>query len=180
MAHRPLTLVFSALILVATGVLFVIIPKGLFPSDDTGLLAATTEAAQGTSFTEMVRLQQLAHAALEQDTNVAGYMSYVGSGNQREPQHRAQAGRAASAGRRDGAASSRAGSAGIPGLQVFIQNPPSIRIGGRGSKSLYQFTLQGHDLTTLYASAQQLAAQAAPDAAAHRRDDATCRTTIRR
>src|SRR5260221_8404547 len=47
---------------------------------------------------------------------------------------------------------------GIPGLQVFIQNPPSIRIGGRGSKTQYQYTLQGHDVATLYASAQQLAA----------------------
>src|SRR5260221_13137201 len=47
---------------------------------------------------------------------------------------------------------------GIPGLQVFIQNPPSIRIGGGGSKTQYQYTLQGDDVATLYASAQTLAA----------------------
>ncbi|HSU95322.1 MAG TPA: efflux RND transporter permease subunit, partial [Gemmatimonadaceae bacterium] len=82
MGHRPLSLVFSALILVATGVLFVIIPKGLFPADDTGFLSATTEAAQGTSYTEMVRLQTLAMHALQRDTNIAGYMSNVGSSNQ--------------------------------------------------------------------------------------------------
>src|ERR1700712_567358 len=64
MTHRPLTLVFSVLILVATGVLYTLVPKGLFPSDDTGLLSGTTEAAQGTSYTEMVRLQTLATRAL--------------------------------------------------------------------------------------------------------------------
>jgi len=44
----------------------------------------------------------------------------------------------------------------IPGLSVFVQNPPSIRIGGRGSKTLYQYTLQGRDVQSLYAGAQKL------------------------
>jgi HAE1 family hydrophobic/amphiphilic exporter-1 len=43
--------------------------------------------------------------------------------------------------------------AGIPGLQVFFQNPPSIRIGGRSAKTLYQFTLRGSDINQLYSSA---------------------------
>jgi multidrug efflux pump subunit AcrB len=45
---------------------------------------------------------------------------------------------------------------GIPGLDVFIANPPSIRIGGRGSRTQYQYTLQGNDVTKLYAGAQRL------------------------
>ena len=49
MERRRATLVFSAFILVATAVLFYVIPKGLFPSDDTGQLLGTTEAVQGTS-----------------------------------------------------------------------------------------------------------------------------------
>jgi HAE1 family hydrophobic/amphiphilic exporter-1 len=158
MSHRPLTLVFSVLILVATGLLYTVIPKGLFPADDTGLLSATTEAAQGTSYQEMVRLQTLAMKALAKDTNIAGYMSNIGNTNQGglnivlKP-----------AGKRPPADAMVRELArrlsGIPGLQTFVQNPPSIRIGGRSSKSLYQFTLQGHDLATLYASAQQLAAK---------------------
>ena len=158
MGHRPLTLVFSVLILVATGFLYTIIPKGLFPSDDTGLLSATTEAAQGTSYEEMVRLQTLAMKALSRDTNVAGYMSNVGSTNQGNLNIVLKpAGKRPSADIMVRELTRRL--SGIPGLQVFIQNPPSIRIGGRGSKSLYQFTLQGHDLNTLYASAEQLAAK---------------------
>src|SRR4029079_13751511 len=52
----------------------------LFPSDDTGLLQGTTEAAQGVSFAELVRLQQKAAAAVLADTNVEGYLSSVGAG----------------------------------------------------------------------------------------------------
>jgi len=158
MTHRPLTLVFSVLILVGTVVLYTAIPKGLFPSDDTGLLSGTTEAAQGTSFEEMQRLQLRVQRRLVEDTNVAGYMSFIGSGNQGnlnvvlKPE-----------GKRPPADAMvrelTRHLSGIPGVQVFIQNPPSIRVGGRSSKSLYQFTLQGHDLNTLYASALQLAAK---------------------
>src|SRR5205823_6518127 len=60
MRHRPLTLVFSVLILVATAALWSVIPKGLFPPDDTGSLNATAEAPQGTSFIEMLRISRLA------------------------------------------------------------------------------------------------------------------------
>jgi len=158
MAHRPLSLVFSVLILVFTGVLYVVIPKGLFPPDDTGLLSATTEAAQGTSYQEMQRLQLRAMKALARDTNVDGYMSNIGNTNQGNLNIVLKpAGQRPPADAMVHELTRRL--SGIPGLAVFIQNPPSIRIGGRSSKSLYQFTLQGHDLTTLYASAQQLAAK---------------------
>jgi HAE1 family hydrophobic/amphiphilic exporter-1 len=158
MTHRPLTLVFSVLILVGTGVLYTVIPKGLFPSDDTGLLSGTTEAAQGVSFEEMQRLQLRVQQALVKDTNVAGYMSFIGTGNQGNLNIVLQP-----EGKRPPADAMvrelTRHLSGIPGVQVFIQNPPSIRVGGRSSKSLYQFTLQGHDLNTLYASAEQLAAK---------------------
>jgi len=156
MRFRPLTLVFSALILFLTGLLFTVVPKGLFPSDDTGLLNGTTEAAQGTSFPEMVRLQLLVNAALVKDTNVAGYMSSVMGGNRGDLNIILKP-----AGQRPPAdvmvqqLTRRLNS--IPGVQVFIQNPPSIRIGGRGSKTLYQYTIQGLDVQNLYAAAQKLA-----------------------
>src|SRR5207248_584928 len=47
----------------------------------------------------------------------------------------------------------------VPGVQVFVQNPPTIRIGGRQSKALYQFTMQGTDLKALYAGAAALEAR---------------------
>ncbi|HEX6600305.1 MAG TPA: efflux RND transporter permease subunit [Gemmatimonadaceae bacterium] len=155
MDRRPLTLVFSVLILVVTGLLFVRIPKGLFPSDDTGLLNASTQAAQGTSFPEMVRLQQKANAIVARDSFVAAYMSNIGGGSGGnisivlKPQgQRPDADKMVQRLTRE---LSR-----IPGLNVFIQNPPSIRIGGRGSRSQYQYTLQANDVATLYAGAQKL------------------------
>jgi len=135
--------------------LFVRIPKGLFPSDDTGLLNASTQAAQGTSFTEMVRLQQKANAIVARDSFVDAYMSQIGGGSGGnisivlKPQ--GQRPNADQMVQRLTREMSR-----IPGLNVFIQNPPSIRIGGRGSRSQYQYTLQANDVATLYASAQKL------------------------
>jgi len=164
MGRRPLTLVFSAAILGLTALLFVIIPKGLFPSDDTGLLQGTTEAAQGTSYNQMVRLQQLAAAVLARDSNVAGYMSSVGAGGPAGATNQGSLFIALQpAGRRPPAdvvaATLSRRLAHIPGLAVFIQNPPSIRIGGRSSKALYQFTLQGSDVQTLYDASQRFLAK---------------------
>src|SRR6476661_6840041 len=57
MARRGMTLVFSGVILVATIILFVVMPKGLFPSSDTGQLLGTTEAAQGASYSALINAQ---------------------------------------------------------------------------------------------------------------------------
>jgi HAE1 family hydrophobic/amphiphilic exporter-1 len=157
MDRRPLTLVFSVLILAATVFLFRSVPKGLFPSDDTGLLNASTVAAQGTAFPEMMRLQLLANKALEQDPDVAGYMSNVGGGSNGDINIVLKpAGERPPADEMVRVLTRRL--SGIPGLQVFVQNPPSIRIGGRGSRTLYQYTLQAHDVATLYAGAQRMQA----------------------
>jgi len=154
MGRRPLTLVFSALILVVTGMLFVRIPKGLFPSDDTGLLNASTRAAQGTSFPEMVRLQQKANALIARDSFVTAYMSQIGGGSGGNISIVLREGERPSADQMVQRLTRELSR--IPGLDVFIQNPPSIRIGGRGSRSQYQYTLQANDVATLYASAQKL------------------------
>ncbi|HEY4129234.1 MAG TPA: efflux RND transporter permease subunit [Gemmatimonadaceae bacterium] len=159
MRHRPLTLVFSAAILVATGLLWTVIPKGLFPPDDTGSLDATAEAAQGTSFTEMLRYTQIASARLSSDTNIASFTanigSFGGSSNQarfsitlKPASHRPPAEEMVHLLTRR--------MAGISGLQVFVTNPPAIHIGGRGSKSSYQYTLRGPDITQLYSEATKL------------------------
>ena len=135
--------------------LFTVVPKGLFPSDDTGLLSATTEAAQGTSFPEMMRLQLRANAALMKDSNVVGYMSSLGGGNRGDMNIILKpAGKRPPADQMVQQLTRRL--SGIPGLQAFVQNPPSIRIGGRGSKTLYQYTIQGLDVQALYAAAQKL------------------------
>ncbi|MEO6877703.1 MAG: efflux RND transporter permease subunit, partial [Gemmatimonadaceae bacterium] len=159
MNHRPLTLVFSVLILVATAMLWTVIPKGLFPPDDTGSLNVTAEAPQGTSFIEMLRLGQLAAAKLATDTNVASFTTNIGSGggSSNQAQYNVTlkpAGTRPSADEMVRELTRVMG--GIGGLQIFASNPPAIRIGGRGSKTQYQYTLRGPDIDQLYAQAGKL------------------------
>jgi HAE1 family hydrophobic/amphiphilic exporter-1 len=162
MGHRSQTMAFSAIILVATIGLFGLIPKGLFPSDDTGQLLATTEAAEGVSFGALVEHQQQVAAIMARDPDVLAVTSSVGTtpaANQGQltidlrPIDR----RRRSA---DQIARGLSGAvAGVPGVTVFIQNPPAIAIGGLASKSLYQYTLQGADVAALDRAARALEAR---------------------
>jgi len=165
MNHRPLTMVFSLLILVGTVGLFLVIPKGFIPSQDTGQLFVTTEAAQGTSFDEMVRHQLQVNAVLNADSNIAGFYSAVGGGSQVSGSNQGRLLMGLKP--RDERVSVdemirnlRPKLAKIPGMVVYMQNPPPIQIGGRVSKSLYQFTMQSSDIATLYPAADELVAEA--------------------
>jgi HAE1 family hydrophobic/amphiphilic exporter-1 len=153
--HRLLTLAVSGVVLVATAALFVIIPKGFFPSEDTGQIFAITEAGQDISF-EGMRDHQLAMMKIvNEDTNVLNYMSSIGAGGStvsgnsgrlfmrlKPRSERPHVDQIIQEFRRKFAA--------VPGINAYLQNPPVIRIGGMLSKSLYQFTLQGTDLEELY------------------------------
>ena len=162
MAHRPVAMVVSVAALVLTVVAFQLVPKGFFPSEDQNRLSASTEAAQGTSYEEMVRHQKAAVAIALADSNVDALISNVGSG---------QGGTAGTANQgrftmRLKPREDRKLSAdelvpiltkklrGIPGIAVYVRNDPVIQIGGRASKGLYQYTLTGADLPTLYSGAQ--------------------------
>ncbi len=68
--YRPLTMVFSAVVLVATVWMFIVIPKGFIPDQDTDQIAAVTEASQGTSFKQMVEYQKAVAQIVSEDPNV--------------------------------------------------------------------------------------------------------------
>src|SRR5438445_11371465 len=100
-------------------------------------------------------------AILQQDTaNVDGMMSFLGGGQINQGrvflQLKPRSQRRLSVDELIRAYNAKL--AGIPGIQVFLQNPPPIRIGGRLSKSQYQFTLQRPDIHALYDTAKQLEA----------------------
>src|SRR6476646_5959001 len=165
MIHRPLAMAFSFAILAGTVGLFIIIPKGFIPSQDIGQLFVTTETAQGTSFDDMVMHQKQVNAILNADTNIAGFYSAVGGGSQVSGSNQGRLLMGLQP--RDRRVSVdemirelRPKLAKIPGIVVYMQNPPPIQIGGRVSKSLYQFTMQSSDITTLYPAADALVAQA--------------------
>jgi HAE1 family hydrophobic/amphiphilic exporter-1 len=156
MRHRRVALVFSAVILIGTVVLFQVVPKGFIPSEDQNQLQATTETAEGTSYDAMVEHQRAAAAIVQENPNVDGFMSSVGGGGRISTVNQGRffihlKDRA----ERDMSADEVAQSlsrqlAAVPGMRVFIQNPPVINIGGRSSKSEYQFTLTSSDLESLY------------------------------
>lgn len=154
--HRLATMILTGILLVATGYLFWKIPMGFLPSEDTGQIFAFTEAQQGISFDSMVKHQQALAAVVNEDPNIDGFMSSVGAGG---------ASSSGNAGRlfiRLKPRSERKLSADeiiqelrkkvskVTGIQMFMQNLPPIRIGGRLTKSQYQYTLQSPDTEELY------------------------------
>jgi hydrophobic/amphiphilic exporter-1 (mainly G- bacteria), HAE1 family len=161
MRHRRATMVFSLCVLIATGFLFVIIPKGFIPSEDTGRINATTQAAAGISMDDLIKHQQEVAAVIAADTNVDGFMSSIGAGGPTSSfnQGRLFMGMKPRSDRvsvDQFISEIRLKLAKIPGIVAYMQNPPTIQIGGRVSAGLYQFTLQASDINALYAASGQL------------------------
>ena len=147
--HRRTILLVFAGSLIATVVLFYIMPQDFLPSEDTGMIRGNTEAANGTSFPQMVKYQQKAARIVAADPNIAGVMSSANGINtgQFTIRLKDRSERAKSA---DEIVSElRPKLARIPGLNVFLQNPPSIPIGGLRTNSQYQYTLQDINLPEL-------------------------------
>jgi len=81
--HRRITLAIFLATVALSGYLFVVIPKGFFPTQDTGFIIATSEASQDISFSEMSRLQVALGQVVSSDPDVAGTVMVVGAtGNQ--------------------------------------------------------------------------------------------------
>ncbi len=159
--HRFLTLFSSFLLFGATVWLFGIAPKGFLPSVDSGQIQAVTEADQGVSFNAMYQYQQAIADIVSKEPDVAAVMSLVGSGG---PNRAGNSGRMTLRlkPREERSLSAdelirklRPRLAGVPGIRTILQNPPSINIGARNSKGLYQFTLQSPDTGELYQHASR-------------------------
>ena len=159
MERRFASLMFSLVVLLATAVLFKLVPTGFIPTQDTGQISATTEAAQGTSFADMVTHQQQIAAIVQRDTNVSGFMSSVGSNQGSGNQGRIFIGLKPFGHRLSADAvvnELRPKLTGVPGMAVFMQVPPAIQIGARSAKSLYQYTMQAPDIAALDSAAEKM------------------------
>jgi len=170
MRHHVTTMVASVIVLVATVHMFGLVPKGFIPSEDTGQVLINTEGAQGVAYEQMVDYQQQLAAIVAKDPNVESFFSAIGSGGigltgntgrifmklkprSERPTVCSESSwfkscrpRTADELIRD----LRPKLARVPGIRVSLQNPPVIRVGGRLSRSLYQFTLQSPDAQELY------------------------------
>ncbi|MBF0101839.1 MAG: efflux RND transporter permease subunit [Desulfobacterales bacterium] len=154
--YKFLIMVLSILVLMGTVHLFRITPKGFLPSGDTGQIQAVTEAEQGIAFDTMMKYQQKLADIIAKDPNVESFMSVIGSGGPNSGGNtgrfmirlKPRAERQLSADELIQQLRPKLSS--VPGIRVVLQNPPAIRIGGRFSKGLYQFTLQHPDTKALF------------------------------
>ena len=163
--HHAFTLGIALLTLIATVWLYIIVPKGFFPQQDTGGLMGTTEASQDISFAAMAKLQQKVSAIVQADPSVATIGSFIGAGagsstinNGRmfitlKPR-----------GQRDASADQviarlRKKMSQVAGINLFLQANQDIRVGGRSSKAQFQYALQSSDLNDLGESSNKLVAK---------------------
>jgi hydrophobic/amphiphilic exporter-1 (mainly G- bacteria), HAE1 family len=162
LAHQRATLVVFMLLAAAAGVLFWLAPKGFIPSDDQGIIMASTEGLQGISFEDMRDRQKVLAGIVQADPGVSGVQSSVGAGG------RNSTGNSGSMfivlkPRKERKETSdeiidrlRPKLSQVPGIRVYMQNPAAINVGGQNTRSQFQLTLQSTDTEALYASAALL------------------------
>jgi hydrophobic/amphiphilic exporter-1 (mainly G- bacteria), HAE1 family len=159
-ARLPM-LILSFVLIGITAWLFVIIPKGFFPTEDTGFLMASTEGAEDTSFEQMTEYQLQATEIIARNPHVAAYQSSVGGGPSGGGSNQGRVfirlnDRSERPGAEEVSQQLRRELSKLPGINTFVQVPPSIRLGGNMSRSLYQFTLQDTDIQRLYTWSPQI------------------------
>jgi len=159
--HRRITLAASIFLTVAAVYLFMVMPKGFSPSVDQGFAFGGDEAAQDTSFDEMVRLQTKVIDVLAKNPWIETYGSGVGGftgQNQgfafialKDDPHRPKVNQVIGQLQMEFAK--------IPGLMVFMQSPPLLTLGQNEGRSQYSVALQDADLQELYKWAPVLEAK---------------------
>jgi HAE1 family hydrophobic/amphiphilic exporter-1 len=162
--YRPVTMMIFVAVLGGTVYLFDRIPKGFIPDQDTDQMAVITEAQQGTSFYQMAEYQKIvanivrAHPDVEAFTSSVGgtAASTLGGPNYGQLVVRLKPRHERTKLVDEIITELRPQLENIPGVKVYLQNPPTVRIGGQVTKSLYQLSLQSVDKDALYATAAKL------------------------
>lgn len=161
LAFKSIMLLITLGTFFATIVLYVIVPKGFFPTEDTGYVIGITEGATDISFPAISQLQRQVADVVRADPAVAYVNSTVGTGG---PNSVGNSGRMLVAlkprGERDNLqtilARLRRTANVVPGLAIYFQPIQNINLGGKLAKSQYQYTLQSNDTATLYRLAPEL------------------------
>jgi len=167
MRHRGLMLAGSGIVLVFIIVIYKMVPHGFIPRQDTGVVFGNTRAPEGVTFEQLERRQRSVEAIIRKHPDVEAVMSTAGQGFGGQTgdnigrvivRLKPREDRKSSADEIIGEIR-RSFAGGAQGLRVFMTNPPSIRIGSLTGNADYQLVVQGSDLKTLYASAQEFEAR---------------------
>ncbi len=162
LAHQPLTLAITIGTLALTVVLAIVVPKGFFPQQDTGLLIGVSEAPPDVSFESMMtRQRQLAEAVMG-DPDVATVASFIGADGTNPTTNSGRLSitlkpreqRSASAGEVIDRLRSRVAS--VPGIALYLQAVQDLQVESRVSRTQYQYTLEDPDLEELAAWAPRV------------------------
>ncbi|HEX7489857.1 MAG TPA: efflux RND transporter permease subunit, partial [Anaeromyxobacteraceae bacterium] len=150
--HHALMLVVTVGAAALSVWLYVVVPKGLFPQQDTGQIAGISDAPQDISFPAMLARQELVNRVVMAHPAVDHMVSFIGGGtlNNGNAFLQLKAGR----GQRTQTADQVIGElrpklAQVPGIQLFLQSVQDVRVGGRPSRTQYQYTLQDANLDEL-------------------------------
>src|SRR5690242_3285867 len=161
LAFKSIMLAVTIATIFATVGLYIVVPKGFFPTEDTGYVIGITEGATDISFPAITELQRKVADVVRADPAVAYVNSTVGAGG---PNSVGNSGRMLVAlkprGERDSLqvilARLRRTANVVPGLAIYFQPIQNINLGGKLAKSQYQYTLQSNDTSTLYRIAPEL------------------------
>jgi hydrophobic/amphiphilic exporter-1 (mainly G- bacteria), HAE1 family len=159
LGHRRTMLGVTLLTLVLSIAAFAYVPKGFFPVEDTSFISGSTEAAQDISYAAMLEKQTRAAAVIKADPAVKNVFYAVGGGSGAYNSGRlfiALHPKSIRPPIPDVIRRLKKATADIEGLSVFLQPVQNFQVGGRQSKSLYQYTLSGGDLQQLYDWAARL------------------------
>jgi hydrophobic/amphiphilic exporter-1 (mainly G- bacteria), HAE1 family len=159
--HRGIVVGIFFAMLTATACLIMTVPKGFMPNDDTGQLTGSTEAIQGISFESMVAHQKELAKIVTADPNIRSFMSSVGASGRNPTINqgsfflilkpfdvRQSVDQIIDEMRKK--------TMNIPGIKLYLQGQPAIRIGGMSTKAQYQFTLSSTELEPLYKASDDL------------------------
>ncbi len=150
--HKRATLMTFLVTLAATVLLYIYIPKGFFPQQDTGIISGLTDAPQDISFDEMVRRQHLITDVVQKDPDVASFGTGIGGsrplnvgfvilGLKPRSERNASADQIITR--------LRPQLAKVPGITLFLQASQDLNVGGRTSRTQYQYTVQDSDIDEL-------------------------------
>jgi hydrophobic/amphiphilic exporter-1 (mainly G- bacteria), HAE1 family len=150
--HKLATLLTFVITVAATVMLYIYIPKGFFPQQDTGIISGLSDAPQDISFDEMVRRQHLVTDVISKDPDIASYGTGIGGnrpinngfliiGLKPRDERKSDADQIITR--------LRPQLAKVPGIQLFVQAAQDLNVGGRTSRTQYQYTLQDSDINEL-------------------------------
>ncbi|MDD4892190.1 MAG: efflux RND transporter permease subunit, partial [Phycisphaerae bacterium] len=157
--HRIATLLVAAATLAGTVKLFQLVPKAFSPSEDRGIIFCQTECDQGVSYKDMIAHQRAFNTIVRQNPNVEAFMSLAPTGGMGFGGSNAGISFVRLVPKKDRVGGKtpdqiiddlRPPLSQIPGINVYMQNPPTLMMSGKLTKAKFQYTLQGAHTDDLY------------------------------